>query len=174
MHSALDLLSHYARYHRDQRNIATHFVGVPLIVFSLGLLLSQPAFPIGDLVLTPAWVLYVPVVLWYLRRHVVLGLATSAGVGLLTLAAHQLSLAGVLSATGWGLACFVVGWLFQWLGHWYEGRRPAFVDDVASLLVAPMFVVAEALFGLGWNAALRRDIEDRVGKTHLRDLAHPA
>ena len=30
MRRALDLLSQYAEYHRDRRNIVTHFVGVPM------------------------------------------------------------------------------------------------------------------------------------------------
>ena len=37
-------LSQYAAYHRDRRNIATHFVGIPLIVFAVIVLLSRPAF----------------------------------------------------------------------------------------------------------------------------------
>ena len=35
--SASELLVRYAAYHRDRRNIATHLVGIPLIVFALGL-----------------------------------------------------------------------------------------------------------------------------------------
>ncbi|MBP6318037.1 MAG: DUF962 domain-containing protein, partial [Rubrivivax sp.] len=37
---AVDLLADYAAYHRDRRNIATHFVGVPMIVFGVGVLLA--------------------------------------------------------------------------------------------------------------------------------------
>ena len=40
MRSAQQLLAQYAAYHRDRRNIATHFVGVPLIVFAVGVLLA--------------------------------------------------------------------------------------------------------------------------------------
>ncbi|MDN5541554.1 MAG: DUF962 domain-containing protein, partial [Acinetobacter sp.] len=29
------LLSQYAAYHLDHKNIVTHFVGIPLIVFSI-------------------------------------------------------------------------------------------------------------------------------------------
>jgi len=36
LRSALQLLVRYAAYHRDRRNILTHFVGVPLIVFAVG------------------------------------------------------------------------------------------------------------------------------------------
>src|SRR3982751_2786976 len=34
---ATELMVQYAAYHRDRRNIATHFVGIPLIVFAVGL-----------------------------------------------------------------------------------------------------------------------------------------
>ncbi|HBL20549.1 MAG TPA: hypothetical protein DDZ29_06860, partial [Alteromonas mediterranea] len=37
-------LSEYAKYHRDQRNIYTHYIGIPLIVYSVFCLLSTPVF----------------------------------------------------------------------------------------------------------------------------------
>ena len=40
-------LTQYAAYHRDRRNIATHFVGVPMIVFSIILALNDGALPAG-------------------------------------------------------------------------------------------------------------------------------
>ena len=64
--------------------------------------------------------------------------------------------------------------MIQFLGHWYEGKKPAFVDDMVGLLVGPMFVTAEAMFALGWNKPLLAEIERRVGPTHIRDMAHPA
>ena len=54
MHAATDLLSRYAHYHRDQRNIASHFVGVPILVFALGVLFARPAFMLGSVALSPA------------------------------------------------------------------------------------------------------------------------
>lgn len=44
MRSLEDQLAAYAAYHRDARNIATHFIGIPLIVVSLLALLSRPAW----------------------------------------------------------------------------------------------------------------------------------
>ena len=35
MRKATELMVKYAAYHRDRRNIATHFVGVPMIVFAI-------------------------------------------------------------------------------------------------------------------------------------------
>ena len=48
MKSGLDQLSKYAQYHRDRRNIATHLVGVPMIVFAVIVLLSRPSFEVSD------------------------------------------------------------------------------------------------------------------------------
>src|SRR5436190_1717195 len=74
MRKATELMVQYAAYHRDRRNITTHFVGIPLIVFAVGVLLGRPSVAVGGLQLTPAWVLWAVSVLWYLTRgHLVLG-----------------------------------------------------------------------------------------------------
>lgn len=171
---ALDLMAQYAAYHRDRRNIATHFIGIPLIVFAVSVLLSRAVFTLGDVQLTPAIVLWAVTALWYLTRgNLALGAATAVINGALTALAMA---AAQGSTTSWlviGVGSFVVGWVFQFVGHYYEGRKPAFVDDLSGLLVGPMFVVGEAMFTMGWGAALLAEIEKRVGPTHLRDLAHP-
>lgn len=173
--SALDLMAQYAAYHRDRRNIATHFIGIPLIVFAISALLARAEFTLGGTPMNAALVLWAVSALWYLTRgNLALGVATTAVNGALT----ALAMAAVHTATttGWlviGVGSFVVGWVFQFIGHYYEGRKPAFVDDLVGLLVGPMFVVGEALFMLGWGRGLLAEIEKRVGPTHLRDLAHP-
>jgi uncharacterized membrane protein YGL010W len=172
MRAATDLLSGYAAYHRDERNIASHFIGVPLIVFAIGVLLARPAFGLWVLALSPAWVVFAGAAAWYLTRgDLVLGAAVSACVAALLLAAHQVAHGSTAAWLGWGLGSFVVGWVIQFVGHWYEGRKPAFVDDLSGLLVGPMFVTAEALFMLGWNKPLLAEIERRAGPTVLRDMA---
>jgi uncharacterized membrane protein YGL010W len=172
MRPALDLLSQYAEYHRDRRNIVSHFVGVPMIVFAVGVLLARPAFTLGGLALTPAWVVFGVVAAWYLSRgDLGLGLAVSAAVGALLLLAERVSGGSVASWLAWGIGFFAVGWLIQFIGHWYEGKKPAFVDDIVGLLVGPMFITAEALFAFGWNRRMLAEIERRAGPTMLRDLA---
>lgn len=171
---AVDLLAQYAEYHRDRRNIATHFVGVPMIVFGIGVLLARPAVTAGSLALTPAWLVYTLAAAWYLTRgQAALGAVTALAVGLLMLLAHAVPV-GLAGWLGWGLGCFVVGWVIQFIGHYYEGRKPAFVDDLVGLLVAPMFVVLEALAPLGLFKGLMAEVERRAGPTLIRDLAHPA
>ena len=109
---------------------------------------------------------------WYLTRgNVALGLAVSACVGALVLMAHRAADGSIGAWLTWGVGVFVIGWLIQFAGHWYEGRKPAFVDDIIGLLVGPMFVTAEAMFTLGWNKPLQAEIERRAGPTLLRDMA---
>ncbi|HEV6967507.1 MULTISPECIES: DUF962 domain-containing protein [Roseateles] len=171
---ALDLMAQYAAYHRDRRNIATHFIGIPLIVFAISVLLSRAEFTLGDTPMNAAIVVWAVTALWYLTRgNLMLGAATAIVNGVLTAMAMT---AAQGSMTSWlliGVGAFVVGWIFQFVGHYYEGRKPAFVDDLVGLLVGPMFVVGEAMFTLGWGRRLLEEIERRVGPTHLRDLAHP-
>jgi uncharacterized membrane protein YGL010W len=175
MRGATELLSQYAMYHRDRRNIASHFVGVPMIVFAVGVLLAKPAFMLAGWALTPAWIVFAAVAIWYLTRgNLQLGLAVTAAVGVLIGLAHRVGDSGTGAWLAWGIGFFVVGWAIQFVGHWYEGRKPAFVDDLIGLLVGPMFVTAEALFSLGWGKELLAEIERRAGPTMMRDLARIA
>ena len=173
--TAAALLNQYAEYHRDRRNILTHFIGVPMIVFGVGVLLAGWSFTLAGLVLTPAWLAFVLAALWYLTRgHLGIGAATTAGVGVLMLLAHRVSGGSLASWLAWGLGFFAVGWVIQFVGHYYEGKKPAFADDIIGLLVGPMFVVLELLAPLGLFKGLMAGVERHAGPTFIRDLAHPA
>lgn len=176
MRGATDLLVQYAATHRDRRNIISHFIGVPMVVFALGVLLARPAFALGGWALTPAWVVFAALAAWYLTRgNLPLGVAVSAAIGVLVALAQRFGDSGTAAWLAWGVGCFVFGGLIQFAGRWYEGRKPpAFLDNPVGLLVGPMFVVAEALFSFGWGKALLAEIERRAGPTVLRDLARIA
>ncbi|MFY7857697.1 MAG: DUF962 domain-containing protein [Rubrivivax sp.] len=172
---ALDLLKQYAEYHRDRRNITTHLVGVPMIVFGVAVLLAQPGFAVGGLVLTPGWLVFALVALWYLTRgEFVLGAAVTSVVGVLVLLAHRVPTDSTGLWLAWGLGAFVLGWIIQFVGHYYEGRKPAFADDLVGLLVGPMFVTLEALAMAGLFKRQIAAIEAHAGPTLIRNLAHPA
>ena len=171
---AVLLLQQYADYHRDRRNIATHFVGVPMIVFGVGVLLAALHFVVNGFEFTLAWLTFAVVALWYLTRgHLGIGLATTLGVGGLMALAHRVSGGSTAQWLAFGLGFFAVGWVIQFIGHYYEGKKPAFADDIIGLLVGPMFVVLELLAPLGLFKGLMAEVERHAGPTHIRDLAHP-
>ncbi|MFC7442081.1 Mpo1-like protein [Laceyella putida] len=37
------------------------------------------------------------------------------------------------------LTCFILGWVFQFVGHWFEGKKPSFFSNPAFLLVGPVY-----------------------------------
>lgn len=164
MTPSTSLLVQYARYHRDPRNIATHYVGIPLIAFAIGVLLTRLQMPVGGISVGAHQVVWALVALWYLRQGVsTVTLATIAATGILVALAHPF---GQAPLTTWLLAgpgSFVVGWIFQFVGHFWEGRKPAFVDDIRGLLVGPMFVVAEVWFMLGGGRTLQEQIHREAG-----------
>ena len=163
MKSLVDHLSQYAAYHRDPRNIASHFIGIPLIVVAVAVLLSRPAWPLAGVALSPALVLALASALFYLRLELRLGLLMSVLMGLSVWAGQVLAAQSTGLWLSSGLGLFVIGWAIQFVGHYYEGRKPAFVDDVMGLIVGPLFVVAELAFLLGLRHDLKQQIEQRSG-----------
>jgi uncharacterized membrane protein YGL010W len=40
------------------------------------------------------------------------------------------------------------GWALQFLGHWFEGNKPAFYADPRAFLMGPLFFLGKPLFWL--------------------------
>jgi len=167
MKNLVEQLSMYAAYHRDRRNIATHFVGIPMIVAGIATLLARPTWLWGSVPLSPLWLVTLGSLAFYFALDLRFGLVMTLFMGLagylgVTLAAQSTAL--WLSA---GLGLFVVGWAIQFVGHIFEGRKPAFMDDILGLLVGPLFIVAEWGFMLGLRKEVLAAIEENAGPTRV-------
>ena len=169
MKSLVDHLSQYAAYHRDPRNIASHFIGIPLIFVAVAVLLSRPGWPVGTVLGSPALLVAVASAWFYLRLELRLGVLMTVLLGLAVWLGQVLAAQSTWVWLGSGLGMFVVGWVIQFVGHYYEGRKPAFIDDLTGLIVGPLFVVVEAGFLLGLRGELKRAIEERAGPVALRN-----
>ncbi|MFI5184701.1 MAG: DUF962 domain-containing protein [Vicinamibacteria bacterium] len=129
----------YAAFHATPGNRACHYVGIPLIVFTLVALLTRvPLANLGSFTLTLAEVIVAVVTLWYLTLDVPLAIVM---------------LVVTTASAFWGrsvpallaLVLFVVGWIFQFVGHYvYEKRSPAFYKNLMHLLVGPLWIAAKA------------------------------
>ncbi|AHY44484.1 DUF962 domain-containing protein [Stutzerimonas decontaminans] len=171
MKTLTDHLAQYAAYHRDPRNLLTHFIGIPLIVLAVAVLLSRPGMDVAGIWLSPAALVSLAAALFYLRLDLRYGLLMSVVLLLCIWLGARLASATTAVWLGVGLGLFVLGWVIQFVGHYFEGRKPAFVDDLTGLIIGPLFVAAELGFMLGLREPLRLAIEARVGPVRLRESA---
>ena len=81
------------------------------------------------------------------HRHPVNRACHTVGIPMIALSL-LLALAGfVLHALWpWAAALFVVGWIFQFVGHSvYEKRSPAFLTNALHLLVGPLWILNDVV-----------------------------
>jgi uncharacterized membrane protein YGL010W len=133
------LLADYASYHRTRRNLVCHAFGITLILFGIVAMLL-PLRLRGAAPWTAAEILIAATFLFYLTLDVPLALGMLAETALLDLIARAVA--------DWraGLAAFLLGWMFQGIGHArFEKNRPAFFKNAAHLLVGPLFLLNELL-----------------------------
>jgi uncharacterized membrane protein YGL010W len=162
MKTLTDHLSQYAAYHQDARNVATHVVGIPLIVFAIAALLSRPSLMVGDVQVSLATLVGLGTIVFHLRLDLRLGAVMALLIGAALWGGEIAAAQTTAVWLGIGLSALVVGWAFQFLGHWYEGKKPAFVDDIVGLFVGPLFLVAELAFVLGMRREVQAEIRERL------------
>ena len=158
----------YAAYHRDWRNKLSHVVGVPLIVYALFIPLGWFRFaPLAVPYLSGATLFFLGVLTYYWRldRRVAL-VQTPLSLALLWLADRAALAPFGESVTIFALT-FIGGWIIQAIGHVFEGRRPALVDNIWQVFNAPLFLTVELLVHLG----LRKDLAAAL-RAESSDLLH--
>ena len=156
MKNVVEQLSIYKSVHLNPSNIKTHFVGIPMIIWSLFLLLGMVRFDTPGGQVSVAMIFTLLVLIYYMWLHVKLAM----GMVVFILPVLYTAEAAVSSphALWIALAVFVIGWIFQLIGHRYEKAKPAFIDDLNQLLIGPFFLMAEIYFWLGWEKDLEQEI----------------
>jgi uncharacterized membrane protein YGL010W len=78
------------------------------------------------------------------HRHPLNRLSHSIGIPLILI-----SLPLFFFSWRWALLLFIVGWIFQFLGHAIEGNQPAFFKNPMYLLVGPVWLLRRAAAAIG-------------------------
>ena len=133
------LLAHYGESHRHPTNEVIHLVAIPAIMLSI----------VGLLFALHPWVAYAFLaasLVYYARlRSAAFFITMAVGTLLLAAAVHAMgSLVLPVSA-----AIFVVAWVFQFIGHKIEGKKPSFFEDIQYLWVGPLFVLSRIFLKVG-------------------------
>ena len=150
-------LATYASYHRDARNRATHFIGIPAILFSILLPLALVRF--GGV--SAAMIVAAVALAGWIALDRTVGLAMAVVLLPMLIVAEWIARSADRT-TAWILFAlfFVGGWAFQLVGHAWEGRRPALADNLFQAFIGPMFLMAEVLMAMG----LKQDLKAAVDK----------
>lgn len=155
-------LARYAAVHRDARNKATHFIGIPLIIFAILLALTPLRVGVAGHVVSVAALVAVLAVLGWMALDLGIGLIMAVLMLMVWFGAEALAAAlGQSPSAIWvaSAALFVGGWALQFLGHHYEGKRPALLDNIFQAFIGPMFLVAEITVITGHRRDLATAIE---------------
>ncbi|KAI9204341.1 uncharacterized protein BJ171DRAFT_105292 [Polychytrium aggregatum] len=163
-----DQIVFYGQYHRDSVNKAIHFVFVPVILWSVLVLLhNTPAaaewaysyyIPLNiasltTLVYTGFYILIEPLTGILYAPFLILGYHTA-----------HLFASLVDNSTALAVLSIVVSFAIQIAGHEYaEKRRPAFFDNLSqAFLFAPFFVFFEILTLFGYKKALCEKLDKKI------------
>ncbi len=141
------MFSQYELSHKHRVNRLIHYVCVPAIVWSLLAILYWipvpqvfgPSFHWSDVPLVFGLTYYVG-----LKNLRVLLLMS------VVLLLMMLSIVRLGQSFLWiEIGVFVFSWVFQFIGHKIEGKKPSFFEDLFFLLIGPLWVLESFFRALG-------------------------
>ena len=143
MASKIDvLLDKYGESHQNKTNKLIHWICVPLIFYSIVALIWSIPFPF-DWATNFNWasVVLLLILVYYFR------LSVSLALGMMLFAFICMTgcifLSRVSDSFLWqsAIGIFVIAWIFQFVGHKIEGKKPSFLEDLQYLLIGPAWLM---------------------------------
>jgi len=162
MRSATQWFEAYGESHQDGTNKLIHWLAIPVIlVNTLGLIQSIP-FVVESAWLNWASLVALACTAFYFR------LSWTLGLGMAAVAATALAINGAIVAAGlpllWvSIGSFFVAWVFQFIGHKIEGKKPSFFEDLQYLLIGPAWLLQFVYRKLGVPVETWRGVSDASG-----------
>lgn len=138
------LLDQYGESHKNGTNKLIHWICVPAIFFSIVGLVSIIPFPWEINIyegINLSWALFalILVLLYYVSLSIPLSL------GMLLFSIGCLFLCSQINESKYSLwiyiGVFAVSWVFQFIGHNIEGKKPSFLQDIQFLLIGPAWLM---------------------------------
>lgn len=139
------LFAEYTESHQNKTNKLIHWICVPLIFFSIAgfiSLIPSPHFCANyfGCISIASIVVITLVSLFYFRLSWRIGIIMLIIIFLIE---HSLYLVNINFKNSWliYLTIFVITWIFQFIGHKIEGKKPSFLKDLQFLLVGPIWLL---------------------------------
>jgi uncharacterized membrane protein YGL010W len=140
METVENLFADYASYHQTAGNKLFHRLGIPLIMLSLiGMLTQVTLFDAGTVRYDAAMLLIALSSAYYFIVEWRLGIA-------MIVVSIVMYFVGAAIPFWINVALFVLGWIFQFIGHKvYEHKNPAFFRNFVHLLIGPLWIVNDII-----------------------------
>jgi uncharacterized membrane protein YGL010W len=134
------LFADYASYHRTAGNKNFHRIAIPLIMLTLiGMLTQVQLFDAGTVRFDLAMLLIAAATAYYFAIEWRLAVAMLA----ISIAFYFI---GAAIPFWINLALFILGWIFQFVGHSvYEHKKPAFLRNFVHLLIGPLWILNDII-----------------------------
>ena len=142
MRSFNQWMAEYGVSHQNPTNQLIHKICVPLIMLSvIGLIWSIPTPEIFQTVpyLNWATIFVAGCLVFYITLNFVMFVGMLILTALMIWICQQFANAGILLPASIGI--FIVSWIAQFYGHKVEGKKPSFLQDLAFLLIGPLWVL---------------------------------
>jgi uncharacterized membrane protein YGL010W len=140
--SAQSWLDEYGESHQNPTNKMIHWICIPLIMLSLVMILGAipltAKIDLGLVALALASLYY-----FFLSIKLAIGMS-AVSLGLVYFTGWTQALAQHITLAHWqlGVVIFVIAWIFQFIGHKIEGKKPSFFKDLQFLLIGPMWLMS--------------------------------
>lgn len=145
------LLSEYAESHQTRFNKTVHYICVPAIFFSLIGLLScisledffdsftpfwmHPYLHLGTLVIVCGLLYYLSLSFTFFLGMIFFSACVLFGIHII----DNLNFAPLWLIM---LAIFFIAWIFQFIGHKHDGKKPSFLKDLQFLMIGPVWTLS--------------------------------
>lgn len=134
-----ELLDEYSESHQNRTNKLIHYIAVPIIYWSISAMLWVVKLPYVE---NLAIVITALVSIYYISKEIKLA------VQMILFSILCLILSNFIESQGLPLlyisaGLFIVAWIFQFIGHILEGKKPSFFKDMQFLLIGPAWIVRQ-------------------------------
>jgi uncharacterized membrane protein YGL010W len=133
------LLDEYATSHQNRTNKLIHYFAVPVIFWSITAMLWVVKIPYVE---NLAVVMTGIISIYYISKDLILAIQMIL-FSILCLVLNNFLEAQGLPLFYTSLGLFIVAWVFQFIGHKIEGKKPSFFKDVQFLLIGPAWIVRQ-------------------------------
>ena len=145
MKSLDEQLDAYGSHHTKKWTKITHLIGIPAVILGLIILFTWVRVDFFDrYTIALAWFLVVGTLIYYfVLDQKICGIMAIVFIPLTIITTWWTGPDPTKASVVVFFILFVGGWIVQFVGHGIEKKKPAFMNSLFQIFIAPVFIVLE-------------------------------